>query len=114
MAFRKRREKCRCQCNVGHGNAGQKCSSHHRFHYENTAVIGTQRSNALHSCYASCERVFRPDLAKVPIVVLPKNDGCVIARRYDAKPFVKMGDASIGKSACAEFAVQEDPGWHSH
>ncbi len=42
--------------------------------------------------YASCERVFRPDLAKVPIVVLSNNDGCVIARSYDAKPFVKMGE----------------------
>ena len=44
------------------------------------------------SFYASCERVFRPDLAKVPIVVLSNNDGCVIARSYDAKPFVKMGE----------------------
>lgn len=44
------------------------------------------------SFYASCERVFRPDLAQVPIVVLSNNDGCVIARSYDAKPFVKMGE----------------------
>ena len=44
------------------------------------------------SFYASCERIFRPDLAKVPIVVLSNNDGCVIARSYDAKPFVKMGE----------------------
>ncbi|NJP03626.1 translesion error-prone DNA polymerase V subunit UmuC [Pseudomonas sp. hsmgli-8] len=43
------------------------------------------------SFYASCERVFRPDLAKTPIVVLSNNDGAVIARSYDAKPFVKMG-----------------------
>ncbi|RAU43408.1 MULTISPECIES: Y-family DNA polymerase [unclassified Pseudomonas] len=43
------------------------------------------------SFYASCERVFRPDLARTPIVVLSNNDGCVIARSYDAKPFVKMG-----------------------
>lgn len=43
------------------------------------------------SFYASCERVFRPDLAHVPIVVLSNNDGCVIARSYDAKPYVKMG-----------------------
>ena len=43
------------------------------------------------SFYASCERVFRPDLAKVPIVVL-SGDGCVIARSYDAKPFIKMGE----------------------
>ncbi len=42
------------------------------------------------SFYASCERVFRPDLAGTPIVVL-SIDGCVIARSYDAKPFVKMG-----------------------
>ncbi|KRW62318.1 translesion error-prone DNA polymerase V subunit UmuC [Pseudomonas sp. TTU2014-080ASC] len=44
------------------------------------------------SFYASCERVFRPDLARVPIVVLSNNDGCVIARSADAKPFVKMGE----------------------
>ena len=44
------------------------------------------------SFYASCERVFRPDLAKVPIVVLSNNDGSVIARSYDAKPYVKMGE----------------------
>ncbi|WP_312932029.1 Y-family DNA polymerase [Pseudomonas sp.] len=42
--------------------------------------------------YASCERVFRPDLANTPIVVLSNNDGCIIARSYDAKPFVKMGE----------------------
>lgn len=43
------------------------------------------------SFYASCERVFRPDLSKTPIVVLSNNDGAVIARSYDAKPYVKMG-----------------------
>lgn len=42
------------------------------------------------SFYASCERVFRPDLAKTPIVVLSNNDGCVIARSAEAKPLVKM------------------------
>ncbi|WP_416427811.1 translesion error-prone DNA polymerase V subunit UmuC (plasmid) [Pseudomonas sp. App30] len=44
------------------------------------------------SFYASCERVFRPDLRSTPIVVLSNNDGCVIARSADAKPFVKMGE----------------------
>lgn len=53
------------------------------------AVFGLIDCN---SFYASCERVFRPDLAKVPIVVLSNNDGCIIARSYDAKPFVKMGE----------------------
>lgn len=43
------------------------------------------------SFYASCERVYRPDLQRTPIVVLSNNDGCVIARSADAKPFIKMG-----------------------
>jgi len=30
--------------------------------------------------YVSCERVFRPDLEGMPIVVLSNNDGCVVAR----------------------------------
>lgn len=42
--------------------------------------------------YASCERVFRPDLNGVPIVVLSNNDGCVIARSNEAKKLgVPMG-----------------------
>ena len=43
------------------------------------------------SFYASCERVFRPNLIGKPIVVLSNNDGCVIARSEEAKPFVPMG-----------------------
>ena len=35
--------------------------------------------------YASCERLFRPDLIGKPIVVLSNNDGCVIARSNEAK-----------------------------
>ena len=35
--------------------------------------------------YASCERVFRPDLKSKPIVVLSNNDGCVIARSAESK-----------------------------
>ncbi|MFB6317150.1 Y-family DNA polymerase [Saccharicrinis sp. FJH54] len=35
--------------------------------------------------YASCERVFRPDLIGKPVVVLSNNDGCVIARSDEAK-----------------------------
>jgi len=37
--------------------------------------------------YASCERVFRPDLNGKPIVVLSNNDGCIIARSNEAKAF---------------------------
>lgn len=38
--------------------------------------------------YASCERVFDPALAGVPLVVLSNNDGCVIARSAD---YVELG-----------------------
>lgn len=42
--------------------------------------------------YASCERVFRPDLNGVPVVVLSNNDGCVIARSNEAKELnIPMG-----------------------
>ena len=45
----------------------------------------------VNSFYASCERVFRPDLKGKPIVVLSNNDGNVIARSAEAKPWIKMG-----------------------
>ncbi|WP_458576046.1 Y-family DNA polymerase [Aliamphritea spongicola] len=35
--------------------------------------------------YASCERLFRPDLRNKPIVVLSNNDGCIVARSAEAK-----------------------------
>ena len=35
--------------------------------------------------YASCERVFAPQLNNRPVVVLSNNDGCVIARSDEAK-----------------------------
>lgn len=42
--------------------------------------------------YASCERVFRPDLVGKPIAVLSNNDGCVIARSNEAKALgIPMG-----------------------
>ena len=37
------------------------------------------------SFYASCEKVFRPDLKHSPVVVLSNNDGCVIAQSREAK-----------------------------
>ncbi|MDD6438139.1 MAG: Y-family DNA polymerase [Prevotella sp.] len=44
------------------------------------------------SCYASCERVFRPDLVGKPVVVLSNNDGCVVARSKEAKQLgIPMG-----------------------
>ncbi len=58
-------------------------------------MANTERVIALIDCnsfYASCERVFRPDLRRTPIVVLSNNDGCVIARSAEAKALgIKMG-----------------------
>ena len=42
--------------------------------------------------YASCERLFRPDLAGKPVLVLSNNDGCVVARSAETKALgIKMG-----------------------
>ena len=46
--------------------------------------------------YASCERVFRPNLNGKPVVVLSNNDGCVIARSNEAKALgIKMGEPAF-------------------
>ena len=37
------------------------------------------------SFYASCEQIFRPDLARKPVIVHSNNDGCVVARSAEAK-----------------------------
>lgn len=50
--------------------------------------------------YVSCERLFRPDLRGLPVVVLSNNDGCVVSRSNEAKvlgigmgePYFKMRD----------------------
>lgn len=43
--------------------------------------------------YASCERLFRPDLKGRPIVVLSNNDGCVVSRSPEAKAMgLKMAE----------------------
>lgn len=42
--------------------------------------------------FVSCERLFRPDLAGRPVVVLSSNDGCVVARSQEVKDLgVPMG-----------------------
>ena len=51
--------------------------------------------------YASCERVFRPDLKNVPLVVLSNNDGCVVARSQEVK------DLGI-KMAVPVFKIQDE------
>ncbi len=58
--------------------------------------------------YASCERVFRPDLRDKAIVVLSNNDGCVIARSNEAKALgLSMGEPYFKiKAFCMQHQVQ--------
>ncbi len=53
------------------------------------------------SFYASCEQVFRPDLAGKPVVVLSNNDGCIVAANREAKA---LADLPMWRPA---FEVQE-------
>lgn len=63
------------------------------------------------SFYASCERVFHPQLIGKPIVVLSNNDGCVIALSAEAKalglemggPYFKIKD-QLKKHGVAVFS----------
>ncbi|WP_137169651.1 translesion error-prone DNA polymerase V subunit UmuC [Marinomonas sp. FW-1] len=42
--------------------------------------------------YASCEKLFRPDLKHAPVAVLSNNDGCIVARSKEVKALgIKMG-----------------------
>jgi DNA polymerase V len=51
--------------------------------------------------YASCERVFQPQLAGKPIVILSNNDGCIISRSDEAKMLgIPMG--------APEFKVRDE------
>lgn len=58
--------------------------------------------------YTSCERLFRPDLRTVPIIVLSNNDGCVVARSNEAKALgIKMGVPYFEvKGLCKQHHVQ--------
>ena len=58
--------------------------------------------------YASCERLFRPDLKDAPIVVLSNNDGCCIARSNEAKALgIAMGEPYFKiKDLCKRHGVK--------
>ncbi|MBZ7757018.1 translesion error-prone DNA polymerase V subunit UmuC [Raoultella ornithinolytica] len=63
----------------------------------------------VNSFYASCEKVFRPDLRDKPLIVLSNNDGCVIARSKEAKklgipmglPWFKLHDQKFSEPVIA-------------
>lgn len=54
--------------------------------------------------FAACEGICRPDLEGRPVVVLPDNDGCIIARPDAAKaPGVKPGKPCFKARNLNEF-----------
>ena len=65
---------------------------------DNTGAILRRSEKLLAICdcnnfFVSCERLFRPDLEGVPVVVLSSNDGVVISRSNEVKALgVKMGE----------------------
>lgn len=58
--------------------------------------------------YASCERLFRPDLKNTPLVVLSNNDGCIVARSQEVKDLgIKMGTPLFkAKEKIAQHGIQ--------
>lgn len=61
--------------------------------------------------YASCEKIFRPDLENQPVLVLSNNDGCIISQDKIAKAlnipelisFYKVKDR-VGQLGCKVFS----------
>ena|GEM_PF-5390905 len=58
--------------------------------------------------YASCERIFRPELKEKPIIVLSNQDGAVISRSNASKVLgIKMGVPYYQiKEICEKYDVQ--------
>ncbi|MGC9326028.1 MAG: Y-family DNA polymerase, partial [Candidatus Hinthialibacter sp.] len=79
-----------------HAGPGAWRDSKSSLHLASAAESGRRPAVALVDCnnfYASCERVFQPQLEGKAVVVLSNNDGCIIARSNEAKALgIKMGD----------------------
>lgn len=69
--------------------------------------------------FASCERVFKPELNNKPVVVLSGNDGCIVARSNEAKkigipmgaPYFKwrsLFEKNRGKAFSSNFQLYGD------
>ena len=54
--------------------------------------------------YCSCERLFKPNLDRKPVVVLSNNDGCIISRSDEAK---KLGVEMAGPYFMAKPLIQK-------
>ena len=57
------------------------------------------------SFYCSCERLFKPQLAARPVVVLSNNDGCIVSRSDEAKD---LGVQMAGPYFMAKHLIDEN------
>jgi DNA polymerase V len=57
------------------------------------------------SFYCSCERLFKPQLDKRPVVVLSNNDGCIVSRSDEAKA---LGVEMAGPYFQARHLIEEN------
>jgi len=57
------------------------------------------------SFYCSCERLFKPQLAGRPVVVLSNNDGCIVSRSDEAKD---LGVQMAGPYFMAKHLIEEN------
>lgn len=76
--------------------------THHKIQSpkQETTMIGLADCN---NFFVSCERVFRPDLTKRPVIVLSNNDGCAVALSAEAKSLgFRRGDPY--------FKIRQHPG----
>jgi DNA polymerase V len=74
------------------------------------------------SFYCSCERLFRPDLQQMPVVVLSNNDGCIVSRSdeareagvgmavpyFEARPLIQQHNISVFSS---NYNLYGDMSW---
>ena len=57
------------------------------------------------SFYCSCERLFKPQLAGRPVVVLSNNDGCIVSRSDEAKD---LGVQMAGPYFMAKHLIEQN------
>ena len=59
--------------------------------------------------FASCEKLFRPDLKHRPVAVLSNNDGVVVSRSYETKALgIAMGAPAFKiQDEIKKFQIQD-------
>ena len=74
----------------------------------NSPFRGMGGMKALVDCnsfYCSCEKLFKPQLEKKPVVVLSNNDGCIVSRSDEAK---QLGIQMAGPYFQAKYLIQQN------